>query len=116
MLINVVILKGAQFAPWRTSAYSLSKLLRLRSFGLSLSDSLRMTCWGKIATSEEGAGTRGGKRGAGVHQGEQKKAGGDAEALSEPAERKAHRELQDRGDDGEGGLRASHEVAGHDGH
>ena len=75
-----------------------------------------MTCWGKIATSEESAGARGGKRGAGVHQGEKKKAGGDAEALREPAERKAHRELQDRGDDGEGGLRASHEVAGHDGH
>src|SRR5258708_34393419 len=79
---------------------------------LSLSDSLRMTCWGKIATSEESAGARGGERGAGVHQGEQKKAGGDAEALREPAERKAHSELQDGGDDGEGGLRASHEVAG----
>jgi len=40
-----------------------------------------MTCWGKIATSEKGAGARGGKRGAGVHQGEKKKAGGDAEAF-----------------------------------
>src|SRR5467141_1048361 len=112
MLINVVILKGAQFAPWRTSAYSLSKLLRLRSFGLSLSDSLRMTCWGKIATSEEGAGTRGGECGARIHEGEQEETGGDTESLCEPAERKAHRELQDGGDDGEGGLRAAHEVAG----
>src|SRR5258707_13796068 len=82
---------------------------------LSLSDSLRMTCWGKIATSEESAGARGGECGAGVHQGEQKKGGGDAEALREPAERKAHSELEDSGDDGEGRLRPAHEVARHDG-
>src|SRR5258705_11323920 len=65
---------------------------------LSLSDSLRMTRWGKIATSEESAGARGGECGAGVHQSEKKKSRGDAEALREPSERKAHRELQDGGD------------------
>jgi len=65
-----------------------------------------MTCWGKIATSERATGTRGGKRGAGVHQGEQKKAGGML-SVERASRRKAHRELQDRGDDGEGGLRAS---------
>src|SRR5258705_3625648 len=83
---------------------------------LSLSDSLRMTCWGKIATSEEGAGARGGECGARIHEGEQKKAGGDAEALREPPEGKAHGKLQNGGDDGEGGLCADHEVARDAGH
>src|SRR6266481_5763038 len=75
-----------------------------------------MTCWGKIATSEESAGTRGGECGARIHEGEQEETGGDTESLCEPAERKTHGKLQNGGDDGEGGLRASHEVARHDGH
>lgn len=36
--------------------------------------------------------------------------------FSEPAEAKAHQELDDGGEDGHGGLRAAHEVAGDEGH
>src|SRR5258708_37825488 len=68
---------------------------------LSLSDSLRMTCWGKIATSEEGACARGGERGARIHEGEQKKAGGDAEAWPEPPEVKPHGKVKNGGDGAE---------------
>src|SRR5260370_42243369 len=78
---------------------------------LSLSDSLRMTWWGKIATSEESAGARGGECGACIHEGEQEEAGGDAETPGEPSERKTSGQLQDGAEYCEGGVRAAPGVA-----
>src|SRR3974390_2567446 len=65
---------------------------------------------------QEGAGAGGGDGGGGVEGGEEEEADGDGEMLSSPAEGSGHGELHDRSEDGESGLRATHDVFGNDGH
>ena len=59
---------------------------------------------------EGGSGT------AGVDEREEGEGGVDVELLGEPAEGEAHKELEDGGGDGHGGLGAAHEVARNDVH
>ena len=58
----------------------------------------------------------GGHGGGGIEKREEEEACGDREALSDPPQGKAHGQLHDGSEDGKGGLRASHEMFGDDGH
>src|ERR1700742_4741614 len=65
---------------------------------------------------EELAGAGGEGAGAGVHQAEQRESGEKIYALGDVAEGEAHEDLQEGGDDRDGGLGAAHEVARNDHH
>ena len=69
-----------------------------------------------LGFGEELPRTSGEEAGAAVHERQEGEAGEEADALGDPAEGKAHQELKRGGDDGDGGLRAAHEVARHDRH
>jgi hypothetical protein len=66
--------------------------------------------------AQETACAKGGCGCASVQGGEEEKADSYRKAQGDPAEGEAHSELKNGGEDGEGRLRAAHELFGDNGH